>query len=1026
MKKRKTINARSIKQVLEKLQQRYKVFSFDDFDRKLKSDGVERDLLSMERLDAQFHKYDIVSAILSQIENVFTKDVIQKINQQGEDSLLFDIMSGSVNFGEQLINSPKFEHLLLQVLAEVDRAIIEFKEHGWKKESKSSHTSSTRDTTSPSADSEFYWENFVNQKSHMFESSDRRKELAKIIGNKSMETNARVEAAKELHKMFAADIVSNEHWNIVLENVTQGLSDDEHEELRNLCVAMYKNFFKVSPPEATAEIHINLLNHLIERISQYQESSLQLETIESNHGLLDSFKVLLQFNYEVPKNWLCFFGDTSKTLLEKTFTLLSNRTAYYFLSYLDTENEWFSSWMKEFKIRKKIIKLLPRLEFLNRVYEGLSSTSKNQKTMTYFVLTHSSAICSRLLQNKDCKSIIDYKYIIQKLCESFMTAIREQEEAVIDAMHYRRLLSITKQALINMHTVFFDVDYIAFLMSSFVSSFEINMFTEQFITAICEICNNALINHAQQVSSDDIIMERIFSFLTEIFSSDSLPNTIKLHGLDIFKSITRIEQLYDKIESTHMLDLVIEQKNNLYDKVMHILLHMTQKTRGLVLLSKYEMLDECVDHLFSSSQLFLPHHCYTLSQVGCVRTSYADVALNYIPELIDKEKLIYDQFDWTPETERKDLDHFRYDITQILLLSPFSYEISSVVDQIWSFVQQEYECDCVFGLQLFSSLINNLNAAASLYSSNLWKELLKISFSEDASIIDEPSYLRNSIVQFCTTVGGKSERREQQLFPFSTCKASVTFDGTEFEGCPTLSEVLQSNSILEYRSFITNTCLVSVTVPSKDQQECGNQNIGSFGLKYLASYFKSVYGEERHFDASQSWSKILATLLFGNDVEKVKIFLANNPFLDLIDNNQNVILEIVSNVESILCEEFPIHYNSYVMCGLSICNIVTRWLRQLFFNFLDLRCIFQLLALMKEFGWNALIFICVLLLKRAALFDFCQEYKLESWTMHVFEPLNVDGEWFYAMIMDPSSEFFMLKNKYKTPMLSFDNSKYIY
>ncbi|KAG2379335.1 hypothetical protein C9374_007474 [Naegleria lovaniensis] len=1020
MKKRKTINARSIKQVLEKLQQRYKVFSFDDFDRKLESDSVERDLLSMERLDAQFHKYDIVSAILSQIENVFTKDVIQKINQQGEDSLLFDIMTGSVNFGEQLTSSPKFEHLLLQVLAEVDRAIIEFKENGWTKEPKSSHTS-TRDTTSPSAESEFYWENFVNQKSHMFESSDRRKELALTIGNKLLEINTRVEAAKELHKMFAADIVSNEHWNLVLENVTLGLSD-ENDEVRNLCVAMYKNFFKVSPPEATAEIHINLLNHLIERTSQYQElSTLQLEAIESNHGLLDSFKVLIQFNYEVPKNWLCFFGDTSKTLLEKTFVLLSNRAAYYFLSYLDTENEWFGSWMKEFKIRKKVIKLIPKLEFLSRVYEGLSSTSKDQKTMTYFVLTHSSAICSRLLQNKDCKSIIDYKFMIQKLCESFLTAIREQEEAVIDSMHYRRLLSITKQALINMNSVYFDVDYIAFLMSSFVSSFEINMFTEQFITAICEICNSALVNHAQQVSSNECIMDRLFTFLTEIFSSESLPHTIKLHGLDIFKSITKNENLYDKIESTHMLDLVIEQKKNLYDKVMHILLHMTHKTRGLVLLSKYEILDECLDHLFSSSQLCLPYHCYTLSQVGCVRTSYTDIAINYLTDLIEKEKLIYDQFDWTPETERKDLDQFRYDITQILLLSPFSYEISSIVDEIWSFVKQDYECDCVFGLQLFSSLINNLNAAASLYSSNLWKELLKISFSEDTSIIDEPSYIRNSIVQFCTTVGGKSERREQQLFPFSTCKASVTFDGTDFEGDPTLTEVLQSHSILEYRSFITNTCLVSVTVPSKDLHECLNQNIGSFGLKYLASYFKSVYGEERHFDASQSWSKILATLLFGNDVEKVKIFLANNPFLDLISNHQNFILEITSHIETILCEEFPIQYNSFVMCGLSISNIITRWLRQLFFNFLDLRCIFQILALLKEFGLNALVIVCVLLLKHQASFDNCQEYKLKAWTMHIFEPLQVDGEWFNAL-MDPSSEFFRLKNKHKGSLVSFENS----
>ena len=57
MRKKKTINAKAIKQVLEKVQQRYKVFSFEDYDRKMKSENVdmERDLISMERLDAQFH-----------------------------------------------------------------------------------------------------------------------------------------------------------------------------------------------------------------------------------------------------------------------------------------------------------------------------------------------------------------------------------------------------------------------------------------------------------------------------------------------------------------------------------------------------------------------------------------------------------------------------------------------------------------------------------------------------------------------------------------------------------------------------------------------------------------------------------------------------------------------------------------------------------------------------------------------------------------------------------------------------------
>ena len=56
--KKKIINAHAIRQVLEKLQDRYKIFSFEDYDRKAQSDtsfDIGRDLKSMERLDAQFH-----------------------------------------------------------------------------------------------------------------------------------------------------------------------------------------------------------------------------------------------------------------------------------------------------------------------------------------------------------------------------------------------------------------------------------------------------------------------------------------------------------------------------------------------------------------------------------------------------------------------------------------------------------------------------------------------------------------------------------------------------------------------------------------------------------------------------------------------------------------------------------------------------------------------------------------------------------------------------------------------------------
>ena len=536
-----------------------------------------------------------MSAILAHIETVFTSEVIQKINERGEDPLIFDIMSGSVNFGQQLTSSPKFEQLLNQVLSEVDKAIVDFKQG--KKSTKSKH--SVAREVSPSGDSEVSWDNFVNQSYHTNDVSERRRELALQLGNKNNSASMRFEAADELCKIFAGDVVSNEHWTTVLENVKSGLADEE-EDIRLMCIEMHNNFFKVSPPEATPDIHLNLLDHLLES-NLYNQTNVDINIIENHRTLLELFKVLIKIMHEMPKNWLCFYGDTPKLIVEKTFTLLSNEVAYGFISYLDTEAEWFSLWMKEFKIRRRAVKALKKCEFIKRAYEGLAVKTVFEKVMKYFLLAHSSSICGQLLQYKDCKPVIDYNFAINKLCDSLLSATNEEQtNCIVDPMHYRRVLSITKLALCSVNREYKDTDFVSILLNAFALPSEINSFSERFILAICEVCNQSVIeNWKVDLDILDERLTKVLNFISILLQQDHVSKDIKISCLNIFESLSRREVFYDKIEGLGVIPLIISQKGLFYDKVIHILLGMTRLTRGLDLINRCGMLDECIEELFT-------------------------------------------------------------------------------------------------------------------------------------------------------------------------------------------------------------------------------------------------------------------------------------------------------------------------------------------------------------------------------------------------------------------------------------------
>lgn len=82
-----------------------------------------------------------------------------------------------------------------------------------------------------------------------------------------------------------------------------------------------------------------------------------------------------------------------------------------------------------------------------------------------------------------------------------------------------------------------------------------------------------------------------------------------------------------------------------------------------------------------------------------VPQALSDISQNYIIDLIEKDKMVYDQFEWLPETEKNETGFLRYDLVHCILISPFSFSEKSVTDRLWNdFILQPYECDSVVSI----------------------------------------------------------------------------------------------------------------------------------------------------------------------------------------------------------------------------------------------------------------------------------------------------------------------------------------
>ncbi|KAL9645199.1 hypothetical protein ABK040_002400 [Willaertia magna] len=1088
-----SLSVQAIRQLLERLEQRYQVFSFED-NSIINENDFEREIQMMERLDSQFHKYDIVKAILGEIDHIFTTQIINKLEKQSDS--IFEIFSSNSDLINQLSSIPRFEQLLSEISIELDRLILECKECNWNfsKVHSTKEVNSGRKNTSKkprhkptiSVNSDFLhsekhtaltvstidddlWDTFqnsattdpfpFNQTSSL---QSKTNAFTTQVTDPNIDTETKLKAIDDLLGMFVGDWLGNEYE--ILDGLKIGLCDNSTLVVSK-CLETLKSLFKVVAPDIASDIYLCLTEHLISLgiSNELKEgNAIFTEIFESNPVYLEKYKTLIKFQFYIFRNNLQIANKALKNVLLKTFQLFSLPTAYLFISYIDTEAEWFSFWSKEYKLRKILFNSIKKTpSFISNVTNYLKVDDDNfqndsERKFKYFLYVHSSNICASLLQYKESETIFaetrdTLSSIVNQLTANLLYLFNSFQfstsKGVINQYHYRRALLSTKHALINCKTIHDPSFTIGLnlvlnsckIVTEFITAFKrnnaqqktsIGTFHEHLLLTLNDICSGIIIqNNVYRIAKEPELITSIFEYISNLISIKHY--SLTLSSLTILENMSNNLEFYSYFDKFNIIILLnTVAKSACYEKVMKIFMLFCKYSSGISLIlnidekdykkegieTKYKsLLEECIIYFITKFSKLNKNNplvnCQLCSQFCSLHEGLkAIICSNYFTSDIFEfyKTMAIEEKEWIPETEKRLLVSPRYDQLHCILTSPFIADCEDFISNTYEkYISSKTEEEEIFYISVLHSILNNLHVSNYFHNHSIIENLVNHnSYEELYDVIDEETTIRNDLLTNAFIIGGKFERKNRNIYDsyyikkelskIELEKSSVSVDKFECPSNLTLDFVLNTNNIILFRNFISNGSFLSNFKFVHNLQPTiwsTNQN-NSFVFQIFKAYYKKLYNCDDYlkftkFTKNMSFFEMVILLLFNNENETA-LFLENNITLREILTNTNYTLEVSKEIEYYFKKEFSMHYNTYKLCGISILSVLTRWFRQCFINFLDLKEIFVLLSIIRLYGINSLIAICSYLLMSLASFDSCHEFKKESWIKHIYEPLDMN------------------------------------
>ncbi|XP_043540238.1 protein broad-minded isoform X2 [Chiloscyllium plagiosum] len=341
---------------------------------------AEEILLHLEETDENFHNYELVKYLRNYIDTALGSVIEEETEKctsaegrslgSGQDTLVQQVTRKTRESEEYKEMMRSLKNTMMVV---VESLINKFEEDKLKKEElhkkkmHEQHTSYCMDSCSDSGSSFNQSYTFMNQE-----------QLQIIVGklDPSQPKEIRREALQSLCCAPPSDVLNCECWITLRKHLVTALSDPDP-ILSDRSLRFYAKTFSSSTFSATRETYTSLAMHLESCFTSQQSSVPTLSagmdiTNPDVVRLLKKFRLLNEFQKEVPSFWIRHPEKFMEEIVESTLSLLSvtHEQSFraesshrvlkpvYFLALLDTKASWFNKWMHGYYSRTVVLRLL--------------------------------------------------------------------------------------------------------------------------------------------------------------------------------------------------------------------------------------------------------------------------------------------------------------------------------------------------------------------------------------------------------------------------------------------------------------------------------------------------------------------------------------------------------------------------------------------------------------------------------------------------------------------------------------------
>ncbi|XP_033110986.1 protein broad-minded-like [Anneissia japonica] len=342
-------------------------------------EAAEDTILHLEATDENFHRYEYVKYIRQHMDKVLGSLIEEQMEKHthkmhakgSEEDLVRAVTQHVVN---DQTYSEMMQNLKQHTKDSVERLLLTFDEDHSDCPMREAH--SMRDSpkrcsfefsegSSSSFDSSFNQGFMFMNQGHFVTISENLEPL------KALKT--RQDAITKLCQIPPSDVLACDQWEHLRAGLTSALGDTD-QCLEEKSLQFHAKMFSAKSHTISKEVYTSLVDYLCSQFPARKGKSMYLKDgLDVNNpsikSLLRKFRLLNEFQIEVPSYWVRFPENFVEDILEKTVKLIDINShsllgsmeivcPVHFIALLDPKARWFKKWMHGHYSRTFVLKSL--------------------------------------------------------------------------------------------------------------------------------------------------------------------------------------------------------------------------------------------------------------------------------------------------------------------------------------------------------------------------------------------------------------------------------------------------------------------------------------------------------------------------------------------------------------------------------------------------------------------------------------------------------------------------------------------